>query len=202
MIGLFNSSESQSPSLLPGLHQRKSKNKSPKNRKCLGSRFRKIIKLTNNNLRKNSLTCASVRGLPRILWKNRISNSLRCKPSNRAPISLSKNRCINVRTKKCFTKPKRWRKCRMRTRKISWLSTRKAVKLGWITSKWFPWPKRTQIIYQKQLRKSKKKQCCEPLNQTFLNERIAILTLATLGSNLLLFENDNSKTFLRSFKSY
>ena len=198
MIGLFNSSESQSPSLLPGLHQRKSKNKSPKNRKCLGSRFRKIIKLTNNNLRKNSLTCASVRGLPRILWKNRISNSLRCKLNNRAT-SLSKNRRSNMRIKKCLKKAKRWRKCRMRTRKISRLSTRKAVKLGWSMSKWFPWPKRTQIIYQKQLQKSKKRQCCEPLNQTFLNERIAILTWATLGSNLLLFENDNSKNIFAEF---
>ena len=166
MIGLFNSSESQSPSLLPGLHQRKSNNKSSKSRKCLGSRFRKIIRLTNYNLRKNSLTSVSVRELRRILWKNRISISLRCKQNNRA-YSLSKNRRINMRIKKCLTKAKRWRKCRMRTRKTSRLSTRKAVKLGWNMSKWFPWPKRTQIIYQKQLQKIKKRQCCEPLNRTF-----------------------------------
>ena len=146
------------------------------------SRFRKTIKLTNNNLRKNSLICASFRELLRILWKNRISKSLRCRPNNSALISLTKNRCINVRIKKCLTKVKRWRKCGVRTRKISNNITRKkTVKLEWSMSKWYPWPKRTQIIYQKQLQTSKKKQCCETPNQTFFNERIVILSWAKLG---------------------
>ena len=147
------------------------------------SRFRKTIKLTSNNLRKNSLTCASFRGLRRILWKNRSSNSLRCKPNNSALISLTKSRCIIVRIKKCLTKVKRWRKYGVRTRKISRLSTKKTVKLGWsMSNKWYPWPKSTQIIYQKQFQKSKRRQCCELPNQTFPNERIVILSRAKMAS--------------------